>query len=270
MNLMIGHLDASEQRFSRWSGAAGVVVAVHVGAFALAMWTWPKSTPPTEPPGAIMMELPALAAESASDQTDLSDQPDMTQAAPPPSPADEPQETPVENATPPEPAAAEAPAPQPEPLPPVEEAPLAPEPEVTLPKETKPEQPKVEEKAEKKPEEKPEKKISEKKPDPKPAPKSESKQQQKAAASAAGKFDPSPIYRANPAYPASARSSKIQGTVVVAYSVSPSGAVTSVRVVSASPPGIFNAATLAAVRQWRFKPSAAGGSRTTTIRFKLK
>ncbi|MEZ0219130.1 MAG: TonB family protein, partial [Tardiphaga sp.] len=188
-----------------------------------------------------------------------------------PSPAEEPQETPVENPTPPEPVAAEAPAPQPDPLPQVEEAPLAPEPEVTLPKETRPEpepeQPKKVE--EKKSEEKPEKKT-EKKADPKPAPKSDSKQQQKAAASAAGKFDPNPIYRASPAYPASARASKLQGAVVVAYSVSPSGAVTNVRVVSANPPGIFNAATLAAVRQWRFKPSPSGGSRTTTVRFKLK
>ena len=266
MMLALDHLDVSHQRLSRWSGAAGVVVALHVGAVALALWSWPESEPePQDRPGAIMMELPALAAESASDQTDLADSPEMTQSAPPPSPANEPQQ---EN--PSEPAPAEekvAEAAQPAPLPPVEEAPLAPEPEVTLPKDTRPEpEPpkKVEEKVEKKPEKK-----AEKKSDPKPAPKSDSKQQQKAAASAAGKFDPNPIYRAKPAYPSSALAGKIEGSVVVSYSVSPSGSVTSVRVVSASQ-GMFSSAALAAVRQWRFKPSPQGGSRTTTIRFKLK
>jgi protein TonB len=270
MMLAFDHLDASHQRLSRWSGAAGVVVALHVGAVALALWSWPSSEPePQDRPGAIMLELPALAAESASDQTDLADSPEMTQAAPPPSPADEPQlETPAE------PAPAEekvAEAPQPAPLPPVDEAPLAPEPEVALPKviEPAPDQPKeVEEKAEKKVEPKPEKKA-EKKADAKPAPKSDSKQQQKAAASAAGKFDPNPTYRAKPAYPSSALAGKIEGSVVVSYSVSPSGSVTSVRVVSASA-GMFSSAALSAVRQWRFKPSSQGGTRTTTIRFKLK
>ncbi|CAN0258282.1 unnamed protein product, partial [Phaeothamnion confervicola] len=105
----------------------------------------------------------------------------------------------------------------------------------------------------------------------KAAQKSESKQHQQAAASAKGRFDPNPIYRAKPAYPSGARASKIEGYVVVAYSVSASGAVTNVSVVSASPPGVFNAATVAAVRQWRFKPSPQGASgRRTTVRFKLK
>lgn len=65
--------------------------------------------------------------------------------------------------------------------------------------------------------------------------------------------------------------SRAEGYVVVSYSVSASGAVSNVSVVSASPPGIFNAATLAAVRQWRFKPSPQGAhGRRTTVRFKLK
>jgi protein TonB len=277
MTVAFDYMDASHRRLSRWSSAAGLVATVHVAAFALAIFAWPKSPPREEPPGAIMMDLPALAAESASDQTDVSDRPEMTQSAPPPSPADAPDEAPAESALaaeapPAEQKVAEAP-PEPqqaEPLPPVEEAPLAPEPEVTLPKavEPKPEQPKkAEEKTEKK---KTDEKAAERKADPKPAQKSDSKQQQKAAASSAGKFDPNPIYRASPAYPAGARAGKVQGAVVVSYSVSPSGAVTNVRVVSASPPGVFNGATIAAVRQWRFKPSPQGGTRTTTVRFKLK
>jgi TonB family protein len=47
--------------------------------------------------------------------------------------------------------------------------------------------------------------------------------------------------------------------------------VSNVRVVSGSPPGVFNGVTVAAVQQWHFKPSASGAQgRRTTIRFKLK
>jgi len=274
-------LESPAGRVMRWSGSASMILALHATALALAMFAWPNQAPDEEQPGAISIELPALAAESASEQQDLAEQPLFEKSAPPPSPAEQVQEAPPEVAeAAPEPdKAVEAtdPPPQvtepvPEELPKVEEAPLAPEPEVTLPKETvqKPEEkPEPREKPElKEPTEK--KKVAEKAPSPKAAEKSESRKQQQAAASAKGKFDPNPIYRAKPAYPPGARAAKIEGYVVVSYSVSPSGAVTSVRVVSSSPSGVFNGATMAAVRQWRFKPSPSGGSRTTTIRFKLK
>lgn len=275
MMLALEHFDTQAQKLTRWTTAAGIIVAAHA-IIAVAIWHW-SDEPPNErqQPGAIMMELPALAAESASDQTDLSEKPEVNTSAPPPSPsddvADKPSETEPEKMaepteTSPEPtavAAAEPPAEQP----PVEEAPLAPEPEVALPKieEPKPQKPK-EEKTEKKAESKPEKPKAEK-----PAPKSESKQQRQAQASASGRFDPNPIYRPSPAYPASARASKIEGYVVVSYSVSASGSVSNVRVVSASPPGVFNSSAASAVQQWRFKPSPSGaGGRSTTIRFKLR
>jgi protein TonB len=103
----------------------------------------------------------------------------------------------------------------------------------------------------------------------KTGPKSDSKAASAAAASG-GKFSPNAISRPQPAYPAAARASRTEGFVVVRYTVSPSGSVTGVSVVSASPPGVFNGVTLSAVRQWRFRPSASGGSGTTTIRFKLR
>jgi protein TonB len=286
------HLEHPTQRVVRWSGSAGMIVAVHVAAAAAAFLFWP-SEPPTEDerPGAIMMELESLAAESPSDQQDIAEQPLFDKSAPPPSPTETPEPIPPqETAAEPEPIkeaepekVAEAPAPvepapevKPEEASPVEEAPLAPEPEVTLPKEVKAETP-----PEEKPVERPEPKKTEpdKKPkekaekakEPKAAQKSDSKQQKQAAASAKGKFDPNPVYRAKPAYPSGARASKIEGYVVVSYSVSASGSVTSVSVVSSSPPGVFNSATVAAVRQWRFKPSPGGASgRRTTVRFKLR
>lgn len=271
-------LETPAGRVMRWSGSAGTILALHLTAATLAFLAWPNEAPrEQERPGAIMIDLMSLAAESPSDQQALAEQPMFEKAAPPPAPTDQIRETPPEPAEIPEAApepektiAASDPAPavtEPvsEELPAVEEAPLAPEPEVTLPKQ-------VLEKAGRKPEtkEKTEKKVSEKAPQAKAAQKSESRKQQQAAASAKGRFDPNPIYRAKPAYPAGARASKIEGHVVVSYSIAPSGAVTSVRVLSASPPGIFNSATVAAVRQWRFKPSAQGGTRSTTIRFKLR
>lgn len=280
------YLEPPAQRFTRWTGAAGMVVAFHVTAAVLALLFWPREEAQDEQrPGAIMIELPALAAESPSDQLDLAEQPQFEKSAPPPSPADDVQETPPEDRSPSEATPVEEPAPEkvaaaesqsvadpipdarPAETPPVEEAPLAPEPAVTLPKEAPPEISETKpDKAEEKTTEK-----AEKSPNSKPAPKSESQQQRQAAAAAKGRFDPNPVYRAKPAYPPGARASKTEGYVVVSYSVSASGAVSNVRVVSASPPGVFNGVTVSAVQQWRFKPSAQGAQgRRTTIRFKLR
>ncbi|HEX2841019.1 TonB family protein [Hyphomicrobium sp.] len=280
------YFDTTVQRMTRWSGSASMIVALHVAAGAVALLAWPANDPREKSPtGAIMMDLASLAAESPSDQQEISEQPQFNLAAPPPSPVESLEETPPEpvKAVEPEPVqekvaeAAEIPPtvePASEPLPEmpaVEEAPLAPEPEVTLPKEVqkevdkKPERPKEEAK------EKVAEKAKSKEPVAKAAKKSDSSKAQQAAASAKGRFDPNPIYRASPAYPAGARSQKVEGYVVVSYSVSASGSVSNVSVVSASPPGIFNAATLAAVRQWRFKPSPQGAQgRRTTVRFKLR
>lgn len=283
------YIEAPWQRTARWGGSAGMIAAVHAAVGAFIFLLWPVEDRQREtPPGAVMIDLAALAAESPSDQQELSEQPQVQQAAPPPSPVDaedQPEERAAEMPPSPQPEEApqEQPTPQPEAAsdpvrdtaaetPPVEEAPRAPEPEVTLPKQEAvkeaAEQPR--EASEKKKLDQPAREKPKNSPKAKAAKKSDSRQQEQAAASAKGRFDPNPIYRAKPAYPAGARAQKIEGHVVVAYSVSPSGSVTNARVVSASPPGIFNSASIAAVRQWRFKPSPQGGSRSTTIRFKLR
>lgn len=283
MMLAEAYLETPARRLVRWSSSAGMMLAVHLAAGTLAYFYWPELAPREEQqPGAITVELLSLAAESPSDQQDLAEQPVFDTSAPAPSPVDDVEELPAEDVPPlqPEPVAdipaklaeaaavADSPA---EPLEaaPVEEAPLAPEPVVTLPQELprKPEE--TAEEPAKKPAEQP---AQPAKPQPtKRAQKSESRQQREAAASAWGRFDPNPIYRAKPAYPSAARANKIEGYVVVSYSVSASGTVSNVRVVSSSPPGIFNAVTVSAVSQWRFKPSAQGAhGRRTTVRFKLR
>ncbi len=68
---------------------------------------------------------------------------------------------------------------------------------------------------------------------------------------------PKAISMKSPAYPGAAKSAGIEGTVVIAYTVSESGSVTEARVVKGPPE--LAAACLDAVRAWRFSPAQSGG-----------
>lgn len=57
---------------------------------------------------------------------------------------------------------------------------------------------------------------------------------------------------APPAYPAIARAANIEGTVVLALTIGPSGSVQDVQAVSGPP--LLEAAAVAAVRSWRYRP----------------
>jgi periplasmic protein TonB len=60
-------------------------------------------------------------------------------------------------------------------------------------------------------------------------------------------------------YPTSALSDKTEGTVEVAYIVTPKGAVSDLKVLSSSPPGVFDKAAASAVARLRYKPVLGGG-----------
>jgi len=230
-------------------------------------------------------EGPKIADDPAEDATEAEPQPVEEQAA------IEPQQEPAPE-TPPVP---DDPAVQPEPMEtaeepaPVEEAPLAPEPEVTLPKSVvakpkpvapkRPVEPKERpaEKKAKKPETEPKEKrvVAAKQKAAKSGqggttPGSNAKGKATAAAASGEQFSSSPISRPQPPYPSGARASRIEGSVTVSMTIAPSGAVTSVSIVSATPAGVFNSTVTSTLRQWRFKPSASGGRKTQTVRFKLK
>ncbi len=76
-------------------------------------------------------------------------------------------------------------------------------------------------------------------------------------------------------YPAEARARGIEGSVTVYYDVTVEGAVRNAVVQSATPPGVFDAAALAAVRTWRFNPRIVNGEpvaapgQVSTVRFQL-
>jgi TonB family protein len=66
-----------------------------------------------------------------------------------------------------------------------------------------------------------------------------------------------------PKYPASALAQKLRGKLMIELNVDAAGNVGEVRVVSADPPGVFDAAAIAAARQWHFSANArdANGKR---------
>jgi TonB family protein len=79
-----------------------------------------------------------------------------------------------------------------------------------------------------------------------------------------------------PAYPREAYDKKIEGSVKVAFDVSPVGLATNVRVLEGSPPNVFDKAALRDVEDRIFQPPVANGQRqgvsgvTATIEFRLK
>ena len=76
-------------------------------------------------------------------------------------------------------------------------------------------------------------------------------------------------------YPTEAQDQKIEGYVKVAYDVNVDGSVSNAHVVEAVPPGVFDAAALAAVRSWRFRPAVDGKkvvaapNRVSRVKFRL-
>jgi protein TonB len=65
------------------------------------------------------------------------------------------------------------------------------------------------------------------------------------------------ISKVDPAYPASARSAGVEGTVVLDAEISETGEVTSVTVVRGLPMGVSESA-VAAVQRWRYRPAPNG------------
>lgn len=285
----------------RWIGAALAAVLLHAGIIAAALVLSGLQSDAPES-GALDIDLPPMAIISTAADADNAENPQDAVSSPPPADGQEAaaqpaqadpvreEPVPVEKATEnepsvepkqdavPEPIEPTVASPQPiEDAPPVDESPLAPEPEVAMPKPVEPVQQKAPDVQRTEAKAEPKEPVKQKQQDKRrtttaDTSKAGAKSTSKAssAASGGGKFNPNAISRPRPAYPAGARASKTEGHVVVRYTVSASGAVTGVSVVSSSPPGVFNGVTVTAVRGWRFQPSASGGSGTTTIRFKLK
>ncbi len=70
-------------------------------------------------------------------------------------------------------------------------------------------------------------------------------------------------------YPVKALSHQIEGEVQIAYTVTPKGTVTDVKVLASSPPGIFDAAATSAVSRLRYKPVLQSG-KAVSVATKLR
>jgi periplasmic protein TonB len=77
-----------------------------------------------------------------------------------------------------------------------------------------------------------------------------------------------------PEFPSKALSQRVSGSVTIEYIVDTNGDPRDVRVVEASPPGVFDHAAIAAVKHWHYEPVVANGAPVevpvrTAIRFEL-
>ena len=70
---------------------------------------------------------------------------------------------------------------------------------------------------------------------------------------------PMPLFRTRPVYPSGAMAKNITGNVHFKLLVDKDGMVKTVEITAAEPPGIFEEATVNAVRQWRFQPAKVKG-----------
>ncbi|MGA9852444.1 MAG: energy transducer TonB [Gammaproteobacteria bacterium] len=62
------------------------------------------------------------------------------------------------------------------------------------------------------------------------------------------------IYRMDPVYPPELLSQRLAGSVTLAFDIGAHGQVVNPKVIAATPPDLFNAAALAAVKQWYLEP----------------
>lgn len=86
---------------------------------------------------------------------------------------------------------------------------------------------------------------------------------------------PVPLDNKLSSYPEFARQKGLSGFVTVNLLISSQGRVKETQILDASPKGVFEVATLAAVRNWRFEPATYQGQKvqvwsTQTVRFDLQ
>lgn len=218
-------LEPAWRRWRRWVCAGIFVLGLHVGGAAAALWTWPEEEVDEEPEGAMMLELAPMAISPRTELLNLALGPLSEDSVPTP-PVEEVKEM------------------RPEELTPVEEAPLAPKPEVELEKVKPVEQ--VEEEEEKKPQEQVQAQMVAASQASAPPPIESAAVGEKPAAPHQGSSR-----RPNQAqltwqkalhlhlskhkrYPSEARSRRVQGVVTVSFTIDASGQVTNRRVIKGS------------------------------------
>ncbi|WP_291516237.1 energy transducer TonB [Bdellovibrio sp. ArHS] len=83
------------------------------------------------------------------------------------------------------------------------------------------------------------------------------------------------LRRVEPEYPAAARSSGLEGLVVLKLRIGPKGELVDTQIIQSEPKGVFERSALEAIQKWSFKPAIQGGTTisafiTQKIRFRLE
>ena len=83
----------------------------------------------------------------------------------------------------------------------------------------------------------------------------------------AARNEPVAITRVSPVFPRDAMLAGKEGTVTLGFTIDATGRARDVRVVSATEPNVFDAAAIAALRDWRFAQQSRGGNIRYTLAF---
>lgn len=76
-----------------------------------------------------------------------------------------------------------------------------------------------------------------------------------------------PLVRIPPEYPMSARGKRVEGYVILRFTVTESGSVANPEVLRSDPPGIFDRAASRAVLRWKYQPQIVDGRPTSVVSF---
>ena len=74
---------------------------------------------------------------------------------------------------------------------------------------------------------------------------------------------------AQPRYPLPALRARIEGEAQVAFTIQPYGSVRNARLLSSTPPGMFEASALAVAQRWRFEATGRAHDSSRTVHFRL-
>lgn len=84
-----------------------------------------------------------------------------------------------------------------------------------------------------------------------------------------------PLYRVEPRYPNRAIKRKLEGYVIMRFTIDPTGKPTDIQIIESNPPRIFEREATRALRQWKYQPNVENGEsvaqvgQTVRLEFKL-
>jgi len=79
-----------------------------------------------------------------------------------------------------------------------------------------------------------------------------------------------PLVRIQPMYPRAAAQKRLEGWVLLEFTISTKGTVVNARVIDSKPPNIFDRAALQAILKWKYKPKIVDGTPVETRGVQVK